>query len=237
MRPAYALAMGLLVVAAACATDSSAGSADSEQRERLTAMARESRGAVVFMHSAPGHNGGSGVGFVFDPQGYILANAHVVDDIPKIEVVLIDGRRLRAHVVGMVEDKNPDVAVLRVEADSPLPALTFGDPPDSGDTVLAIGHPAMRAFWVPIAGTVVRVERQSVRVDMLSFFGMSGAPPGPPRTGSRAHIRNEGAASRSAHRNPVGAGPDVGAIRQAKTACFGRVGGRPEEGGRPYPGS
>ena len=139
-------------------------------------MARESRGAVVFMHSAPGHNGGSGVGFVFDPQGYILANAHVVDDIPKIEVVLIDGRRLRAHVVGMVEDKNPDVAVLRVEADSPLPALTFGDPPDSGDTVLAIGHPAMTAFWVPIAGTVVRVERQSVRVDMLSFFGMGEAP-------------------------------------------------------------
>ena len=168
-----ALAFALAV---ACAAQPSKATQDAERDALFAVTARKAREAVVLVHPAPGHTGGSGAGFVFTPDGHILTNAHIVDDMSGIEVIFSDGKRLPARLVGLVADKNPDVAVLKVDSDSPFAALSFGEPPEQGDAVLAIGHPAMVSFWVPIKGEVVGFGRESVRVDMPSFYGMSGAP-------------------------------------------------------------
>ena len=82
-----------------------------------------------------------GSGFIFDPEGYILTNNHVVSGATDIRVVLSDQSRFKARLVGA--DKETDIAVLKIEADHSLPALELGNS-DSlrvGDWVLAIGNP------------------------------------------------------------------------------------------------
>ncbi len=83
---------------------------------------------------------GAGSGFIIAPDGYIATNSHVVGDLPEAEVVLTDGRRLRATVVG--RDPATDVAVLRVAA-SGLPICRLGDSGEVrvGQLVIAMGNP------------------------------------------------------------------------------------------------
>jgi serine protease Do len=81
-----------------------------------------------------------GTGFVISPDGYILTNNHVIEDVDKIEVQFEDGRKFEAKVIG--RDPRTDVALIKVEAGD-LPALPLGDS-DSvrpGDWVVAIGNP------------------------------------------------------------------------------------------------
>jgi len=81
-----------------------------------------------------------GSGFIFDEDGYIMTNAHVVKDADEILVRLNDHRELEAELVGA--DEKTDVAVLKVDADN-LPTLTLGDSDDLevGQWVAAIGSP------------------------------------------------------------------------------------------------
>lgn len=83
---------------------------------------------------------GQGSGFVVDTQGHIVTNFHVIDGAREIEVVLSDGRRVRATVVG--QDRETDLAVLKVEADGLIPA-EWGpsDDADVGSLVWAVGSP------------------------------------------------------------------------------------------------
>jgi serine protease Do len=83
-----------------------------------------------------------GSGVMVDPKGYILTNAHVVSRADKIKVKLLDDPNLYdAKVVGM--DEETDLAVIKVEADHPLPFAKIGnsDGTGVGDWVLAIGSP------------------------------------------------------------------------------------------------
>jgi putative serine protease PepD len=81
---------------------------------------------------------GSGSGVIFRSDGHILTNAHVVEGTEQIEVVLADGQRLEAEVVGT--DTLTDIAVLAVisELDDPLPVATLGR-----TTTLKVGQPAI----------------------------------------------------------------------------------------------
>ena len=82
-----------------------------------------------------------GSGFVIDPAGLIVTNHHVVAGATSIKVMLQDGTVLAARVVG--RDRTGDLALLRVAAGHPLPAVRWGDSADTrvGDWVIAIGNP------------------------------------------------------------------------------------------------
>ncbi|HMH73321.1 MAG TPA: trypsin-like peptidase domain-containing protein, partial [Bradyrhizobium sp.] len=81
-----------------------------------------------------------GSGVIVSSEGYVLTNNHVIEEADDIQIVLSDGRRLRARVRG--SDPESDLAVLKTDA-TDLPAITFGklDSVQVGDTVLAIGSP------------------------------------------------------------------------------------------------
>jgi serine protease Do len=82
-----------------------------------------------------------GSGFVISPDGVVITNNHVIESADAIEVILQNGRRYDAIVVG--RDPATDIAVLRVHAGQTLPYVNMGDSDSArvGDIVLAIGNP------------------------------------------------------------------------------------------------
>jgi serine protease Do len=83
----------------------------------------------------------SGSGFIIDPGGLIVTNAHVVEDADWIQVRLADGRRFPGKVVG--RDGRVDLALIKIDDVSNLPTLPLGDSNRVrvGEFVLALGHP------------------------------------------------------------------------------------------------
>jgi Do/DeqQ family serine protease len=84
---------------------------------------------------------GLGTGMIIDEQGHILTNNHVVAGATQIEVLLSDGTRYKAKLVGT--DPKTDLAVIEIKADTSLPHVTFGDSDKAqvGQWVVAIGQP------------------------------------------------------------------------------------------------
>ena len=83
----------------------------------------------------------TGSGFVIDPSGLIVTNAHVVESAGSIQVRLVDGRRFPATIVG--RDNRVDLALLKVEGAGHLTVLPLGDSNRLrvGELVLALGNP------------------------------------------------------------------------------------------------
>ena len=83
----------------------------------------------------------SGSGFVIDPSGLIVTNAHVVEGADAVQVRLADGRRFAGTVIG--HDDRVDLALIRIDAAQNLPVLPLGDSNRLrvGEFVLALGHP------------------------------------------------------------------------------------------------
>jgi serine protease Do len=83
----------------------------------------------------------SGSGFIIEPDGVIVTNAHVVEGANSVQVRLFDGRRFLAKVLG--KDNRVDLAVLKIDGASGLPVLPLGDSNRIrvGEFVLALGHP------------------------------------------------------------------------------------------------
>lgn len=92
-------------------------------------------------NQAPSHAVALGSGFIIDPDGYVVTNNHVIDGAQDISIALSSGERLKAKLIGA--DDKTDVALLKVKADHPLPAVQFGDSDnlDVGDWVIAVGNP------------------------------------------------------------------------------------------------
>src|SRR5690348_772165 len=82
-----------------------------------------------------------GSGFIIDASGLVVTNNHVISDADEISVILNDGTRLKATLVG--RDQKTDLALLRVTPDKPLKAVKFGDSDKLrlGEWVIAIGNP------------------------------------------------------------------------------------------------
>src|SRR5436309_12877949 len=159
------------------------------------------RKGVVKITVSTGANplGGSsqaqGSGFVYDADGHILTNQHVVDGAQSVSVQFWNGKSYTAHVVGT--DASTDLAVLKVDAPSSvLFPLTLGDSSkvQVGDNVVAIGSPFGLAETVT-AGIVSALHRQmtspnnfsiddSIQTDAAINHGNSGGP----LLDSQAHV-------------------------------------------------
>jgi len=103
----------------------------------------------------------AGSGFVIHKAGYIITNAHVVARTQDPKVIFADKREYDARLIAA--DQEHDLAVLKIEADKPLPHLKLGRSDDLmvGETVIAIGNPFGYENTVT-AGIVSALERQLV---------------------------------------------------------------------------
>lgn len=125
-----------------------------------------------------------GSGFIVDKSGYILTNAHVIEDAAKVTVRLDSGEELAAEIIG--SDEETDIAVLKVNAGRDLPAVKFGNSENArvGDWVLAIGSPFGLNRTVT-AGIISQTKRETpyatpfqkfIQTDAAINRGNSGGP-------------------------------------------------------------
>jgi serine protease Do len=106
---------------------------------------------------------GEGSGFIINADGTILTNAHVVANAQKVQVLLSDNRVFPGRVLGV--DKLTDVAVVKVDAPAPLPAVELGESRSlrSGQFVVALGSPLGFENTVT-SGIVSALSRPSSRL-------------------------------------------------------------------------
>ncbi len=127
----------------------------------------------------PTANIGSGV--IVDKRGYILTDEHVVGDADDIEVVLADGRKASAKLIG--SDPETDLAVLKIDLLN-LPTITFSrfEKARIGDTVLAIGNPFGVGQTVTI-GIISALGRDNLGINAFENFIQTDAAINPGNSG------------------------------------------------------
>jgi S1-C subfamily serine protease len=129
--------------------------------ETVASTVEMARDAVVFISVQGKQQSGSGSGFVFTPDGYVLTNSHVVRGAMAVEVSRLDGTRTEAQLVG--EDMDTDLAVLRIGASRFLPHLELGDSAKLrvGQIAIAIGSPL--GFTHSVTSGIVSALGRSLR--------------------------------------------------------------------------
>jgi len=130
----------------------------------------------------PRRSSALGSGFIISEDGYIVTNNHVIESADEINIEFFGGEELVAQVVGT--DPTTDIALLKVEADDPLPFVPFGnsDTARVGDWVVAMGNPLGQGFSVS-AGIVSARNRalsgsydDYIQTDAAINRGNSGGP-------------------------------------------------------------
>jgi serine protease Do len=123
-----------------------------------------------------------GSGFVISSDGFIVTNHHVINGADQITIEFNDGSFRDAIVIG--SDENIDIALLKVDAETPLEFVEFGDSDISrvGDWVMAMGNPLGQGFSVSVGIISARNRELSgnyddyIQTDAAINRGNSGGP-------------------------------------------------------------
>jgi S1-C subfamily serine protease len=137
-----------------------------------------------FMQAVPEE--GTGSGFVYDGDGHIVTNYHVVENAESVSVTLAGGQTLDATIIGV--DPSTDLAVLQIDADSLPAALTLADSDQLrvGQFVVALGNPFGLAHTLTVGvvsslGRIIqspdgRFIGEAIQTDAAINPGNSGGP-------------------------------------------------------------
>ena len=127
----------------------------------------------------------AGSGFIITTDGYILTNAHIVEDAERVTIRLSDGEIVDAVVVGM--DRTNDVAVVKIDRDG-LTALPKGDSDTIrvGEFVMTIGDPVKSELAGSVTFGIISAKSREINIegftntyiqtDAAINFGNSGGP-------------------------------------------------------------
>ena len=124
---------------------------------------------------------GAGTGFLISPNGYVVTNAHVVEDAASIEVRLLDDDTPRpAKVIGM--DKTSDVALIKIDGTN-LPVIPLGnsDEMDIGDRVLAVGAPY--GLTGSVTSGIISAKSRNLKLNVYEDFLQTDAAINPGNSG------------------------------------------------------
>ncbi len=114
---------------------------------------------------------GSGSGFIFSADGYIITNHHVIENANKITVYLHDGTTAEAELIG--SDSLSDIAVIKIDAEGKtLIPIEIGDSSiiNVGDEVIAIGCPAGIEFMGTVTDGIISAINRDVELDSDSSY-------------------------------------------------------------------
>lgn len=135
-----------------------------------------------FDDNAAQQNSSLGSGVLVSHDGYILTNHHVVESADQIEVAFADGRKAKGHIVGT--DPDTDLAVIKVDIGTDLPAVTFAgaEAAHVGDIVLAVGNPFGVGQTVTM-GIVSALKRNHLGLNTFENFIQTDAAINPGNSG------------------------------------------------------
>lgn len=152
---------------------------------------------------------GAGSGFIIDPSGIIVTNRHVVGEAAHVSVALSDGRVLHAHLLG--DDPMTDIAVIKVESETPLPWVSWGDSrlTEIGDWIMVAGNPF--GFGSSVTAGIVSAVGRDLGIGALDNFMQLDAPINPGNSGGPAfNLRGEVIAVNAAIASPSDGSVGIG---------------------------
>ncbi|GHV06717.1 hypothetical protein FACS1894217_05960 [Clostridia bacterium] len=125
---------------------------------------RNVAGVVCILVTDARGRGGSATGIIMTKSGYVITNHHVVNGAAKIDVVLEDGTRYSASLVGM--DRATDLAVIKISAPGLAPA-EFGDSDlmSVGEPVVVIGNPLGIELHGTVTNGIISAVNRDIEVD------------------------------------------------------------------------
>ncbi len=124
----------------------------------------------------PDRHNSLGAGFVIDKEGYIVTNRHVIQDAEEVIVSFHNGEELPAKIVG--RDKRTDLALLKVDAKTPLSFLTWSDSHKArvGDWILVVGSPF--GFGRSVSAGIISARGRDLSRSSISTLESEGIASG-----------------------------------------------------------